>query len=132
MPLARVFVSEDFIMSSSKSASPRHPMTFDLRIRNILEALSDDLRLHIASSVDSVVKELIAAAEAERASAIEHLARDARAEAEREISQRTVRLFAALDETVKALKRDMRVGEADRTPDAVPGPEPHRVFVKTN
>jgi hypothetical protein len=120
-------------MSNSKSASaPRHPMTFDQRLRNILEALSEDLRLHIASSVDSVVKELIAAAEAERASAIEHLARDARAEAEREISMRTVRLFAALDETVKALKRDMRVAEPDRTSDAVPSPEPHRVFVKAN
>jgi len=126
-------LNEDFIMSSAKSASAsRHSMTFDQRIRCTLEALSEDLRLRIASSVDSVVKELTLAAEAERASAIERFARDARAEAEREISVRTVRLFVALDETVTALKREMRVAEPDRASEAVPGPEPHRVFLKSN
>ena len=109
-------LNEDFIMSSAKSASAsRHSMTFDQRIRCTLEALSEDLRLRIASSVDSVVKELTLAAEAERG-----------------ISVRTVRLFVALDETVTALKREMRVAEPDRASEAVPGPEPHRVFLKSN
>ena len=126
-------LGEDFIMSSAKNASAsRPPMTFDQRIRYTLETLSEDLRLHIAASVDSVVKELTEAAESDRASAIEHLAREARAEAEREVSLRTVRLFVALDETVTALKREMRVAEPDRKPDAGPGAEPHRVFIKSN
>src|SRR5712692_9228102 len=97
----------DAIMPTPKNAIVSQvPTTFERHVRDTLETLSERLREQIASCLDAAAKDLTAAAEADRARALEQGGRAARAEAERDFTERTVRLFAALDETVATLKRE--------------------------
>jgi hypothetical protein len=98
--------------------APHSPTTFERHVRDTLGTLSEHLRMQISSCLDAAAKELTAAAEADRVRAIEQGGRAARAEVERDFTERTVRLFAALDETVATLKREIGVAD-DRPADSV-------------
>ncbi len=76
-------------------------MTLDEQLRHTFDALSDRLHREIAAYLESATKELIAVAEAERTSVAEQIARDVRAEAEREISVR-LRTTDSLEAVVSA------------------------------
>ena len=101
-----------------KSENAPHSLMFDQQVRDTLKTLSERLRAQISSCLDSAAQESTAAAEADHAKAAERAALAARAEAERDFTGRTVRLFAALDETVAALKRELGVAESDQEADS--------------
>ena len=63
-------------------------MTLDDQLRHTLDALSERLRGDITSYLERATKELMQALEAERARVSEQIARDVRAETEREVSVR--------------------------------------------
>lgn len=77
-------------------------MTLDEQLRHTFDALSERLRGEIAAHLELATKEMIAAADAERARVSEQIARDVRAEAEREISVRLRTITN--DETIVSTK----------------------------
>jgi ABC-type dipeptide/oligopeptide/nickel transport system ATPase subunit len=107
------FMDGDSSMVNQKSEDAVNPptTTFERHVHDTLETLSEHLRVQIASYLDSAVRELTAAAEADRARAVELGAQAARAEAERDLSARTARLFAVLEETLSTLKQEIGAAE---------------------
>jgi hypothetical protein len=112
------FIDGDFSMldqkldQKSEDAVNPPTTTFERHVHDTLETLSEQLRVQISSYLDSAVRELTAAAEADRARAVELGARAARAEAERDLTARTARLFSALEESLSSLKQEIGVAES--------------------
>jgi hypothetical protein len=111
------FRDGDSSMVEQKNEDAVNPptTTFERHVHDTLETLSEHLRVQISSYLDSAVRELTAAAEADRAQAVELGARAARAEAERDLTARTARLFTALEETLSSLKHEIGVADTRTT-----------------